>query len=57
MLINMSVWESLEALAEFVYRQSLHSGVMRRRNEFFTRPEVFLALWWFTSVIARPSLA
>ena len=53
----MSVWESLEALAEFVYRQSLHSGVMRRRNEFFTRPEVFLALWWFTSVIARPSLA
>ena len=46
MMINMSVWESLEALAAFVYRQGEHRAVMRRRAEFFTRPEVFMALWW-----------
>ncbi len=56
MLINMSVWESLEALAEFVYRQPLHRGIMRRRNEFFTRPEVFLALWWVPAG-HRPTIA
>jgi len=46
MMINMSVWESLEALAAFVYRQGEHRAIMRRRAEFFTRPEVFMALWW-----------
>ena len=38
MMINMSVWESLEALAAFVYRQGEHRAIMRRRAEFFTRP-------------------
>jgi hypothetical protein len=56
MLLNMSVWESLEALAGFVYRQPLHRGIMRRRNEFFTRPEVFLALWWVPAG-HRPTIA
>jgi heme-degrading monooxygenase HmoA len=46
MMINMSLWESLEALAAFVYRQGDHRAIMRRRAEFFTRPEVFMALWW-----------
>jgi hypothetical protein len=46
MLINMSVWESVEALAAFVYRAPAHRDVMGRRAEFFTRPEVYLALWW-----------
>ena len=56
MLINMSVWESLEALVGFVYRQPLHGEIMRRRNEFFTRPEVFLALWWVPAG-HRPTIA
>lgn len=46
MLLNMSVWQSLEALAGFVYRTPEHRAVMRRRAEFFTRPEVYVALWW-----------
>jgi heme-degrading monooxygenase HmoA len=46
MMINMSVWESLDALAAFVYRQGEHRAIMRRRTEFFSRPEVFMALWW-----------
>src|SRR5919198_2764622 len=38
LLINMSVWESLEALADFVYR-SAHTPVMRRRREWFEHLE------------------
>jgi hypothetical protein len=44
-MINMSVWESVEALWEFVY-DSRHLDVMRRRREWFTRMDVYLCLWW-----------
>src|SRR3954454_23600523 len=33
-LVNMSVWDSVEALSEFVYR-SAHTGYLRRRREWF----------------------
>jgi hypothetical protein len=46
MLVNMSVWESVEALADFVYRSG-HIEVMRRRREWATRmPEAYMVLWW-----------
>jgi hypothetical protein len=45
MLVNMSVWESIEELAEFVYRSG-HVEVMRRQREWFERIELVLALWW-----------
>jgi hypothetical protein len=46
LLINMSVWESIDALAEFVYRTP-HRDILRRRAQFFERPvEAFLVLWW-----------
>jgi hypothetical protein len=46
LLVNMSVWESVEALADFVYRSD-HVAVMRRRREFFERmAEAFMVLWW-----------
>ncbi len=45
-LINMSVWESVEALFQFVYRTA-HTAVMVRRREWFEKPEQpFLCLWW-----------
>jgi hypothetical protein len=44
--LNMSVWESLEALADFAYRSG-HREVMRRRREWFEPPEAaYIALWW-----------
>jgi hypothetical protein len=47
--MNMSVWESLEALAAFVYR-SEHRLFMRRRREWFEAPDaLYLALWWVPS--------
>jgi hypothetical protein len=44
--INMSVWESIDALAAFVYRNMDHRGVMRRRREWFEEMKVYMALWW-----------
>ena len=45
-ILNMSVWESVEALAAFVYSEQ-HRQVLRRRREWFERmEEAYLALWW-----------
>jgi hypothetical protein len=46
LLLNMSVWQSIEALAEFTYRTP-HRDVMRHRREWFERPaDAYLVLWW-----------
>lgn len=44
--INMTVWESVEALAAFAYRNLTHRMVMRRRAEWFVEMPAYLALWW-----------
>jgi heme-degrading monooxygenase HmoA len=45
-IVNLSVWESLEALRSFVYA-SRHLDVMRRRRQWFHRmADPYLALWW-----------
>ena len=44
--INLSVWESREALWDYVYR-SPHLEVLRRRREWFDRhAQMHMALWW-----------
>lgn len=44
--INLTVWESIEHLSAFAYRNATHRGVMRRRREWFVEMPVYLALWW-----------
>jgi hypothetical protein len=45
-LINMSVWESREALWEFTYRSD-HLAFLRSRRDWFEAPAgPHLALWW-----------
>lgn len=45
-LVNVSVWESLETLKAFVYR-SHHIDVLRQREQWFERMQGFYtALWW-----------
>jgi hypothetical protein len=45
-IMNMSVWDSVEALAAFVYSEQ-HRQVLRRRREWFEQmEEAYLALWW-----------
>lgn len=46
LLVNMSVWTDVEALAAFVYRNADHLALMRRRKEWFEKIEIFQALWW-----------
>lgn len=49
-LVNLSVWETLEALRNFVYRNGPHLDFMRRRREWFHRmAEPYLVLWWVPS--------
>jgi hypothetical protein len=45
MIVNMSVWESIEDLAAFVYRSG-HVDVMRRRREWFEPMKPYMVLWW-----------
>ena len=45
-IVNMSVWASVEQLREYVYKGA-HAGVMRQRREWFEKFEgMYLALWW-----------
>lgn len=45
-LVNMSVWEGLEALRDYVYRSD-HLALLRARKQWFeSMTEAFTALWW-----------
>ena len=45
-LVNMSVWEKVESLHNYIYH-SAHNEVMARRKEWFERMlEVYSVLWW-----------
>ena len=46
LIANMSVWESLEALFDYVYKSG-HLQVLSRRKEWFERSDTpSLVLWW-----------
>jgi hypothetical protein len=46
LIVNMSVWESIDTLADFAYR-SAHREVMAGRRQWFERmSEAYLVLWW-----------
>ena len=46
MLVNISVWEDMESLRQFVFKTA-HSDIMKRRAEWFDRMESdYLVLWW-----------
>jgi len=45
-IVNLTVWESIDALADFTYRSG-HVEFLRRRREFFEVPtQPILCLWW-----------
>lgn len=46
LLLNMSVWESVEALKDYTYRTA-HAEVLRDRKQWFEKFEgAYLAMWW-----------
>ncbi len=45
-IVNLTVWESIDALADFTYRSG-HVAFLRRRRDFFEAPsKPILCLWW-----------
>ena len=45
-IVNMTVWESVEALFDYVYKSS-HRLVMARRRQWFDKPaSAYQVLWW-----------
>jgi uncharacterized protein DUF3291 len=55
-IVNLTVWESIDALYGYTYR-SAHLPVLQRRREWFVRSQrPHLALWWIAAG-QRPTLA
>jgi hypothetical protein len=49
MIVNMSVWESADALFDYVYRSG-HKAYLARRKDWFSMPaEMHLVLWWVSA--------
>jgi hypothetical protein len=45
-IVNMSVWESVETLRAYTY-ETVHAEFLRRRRDWFEKFDgVFVALWW-----------
>ena len=56
MLVNLSVWEDVKALHNYVFK-SAHTEIMGRRKEWFSRmQQAYLVLWWVPAG-HRPTLA
>jgi hypothetical protein len=54
-IVNMSVWESVDHLRAYVYRSG-HVEVLKRRQEWFEKMDrPFLAMWWVPAG-HRPSI-
>jgi len=46
LIVNMSLWASVEVLADYAYRSD-HVRVLRRRKEWFeSLEEAYQVLWW-----------
>lgn len=54
--INMTVWETIDHLSAFAYRNLTHRSVMRRRRDWFVELPAYLALWWIPAG-TTPTLA
>ncbi|MDX1755691.1 MAG: DUF3291 domain-containing protein [Marinobacter sp.] len=55
-LVNLSVWDSIESLHDYVYR-SAHVEIMRRKKEWFHKlGEAHMVLWWVPAG-HRPTVA
>jgi len=55
-MINLSVWESLETLRDFTFRSG-HLDVLRRRREWFMPLGDIYAVNWWVPAGHRPTVA
>jgi hypothetical protein len=57
LIVNMSVWDSVEALGDFVYRDPAHLAVLSRRRDGFTRLDAAHQVLWWVRAGRRPTVA
>ena len=55
-LVNFSTWESIDALADYVYRTA-HTEYLRRRREWFDRFDGATVVLWWVPAGHRPTVA
>jgi hypothetical protein len=55
-IINMSVWESVEALFQFAYNTQ-HTDFFRRRKEWFEKMDTPVLVMWWVPAGHNPTLA
>ena len=55
LLVNMSTWESVDTLHDFVFRTA-HTDFLRRRREWFEVPVAPTTVLWWVPAGHRPSL-
>lgn len=56
LIINMSVWQSPDALFNFTYKSD-HSKVMAQRRQWFGRPDGPYQVLWWVAAGHEPSVA
>lgn len=56
LLVNMSVWKSMDALFQFTY-QSEHVEIFKRRKEWFTAISGMHMVCWYISPDSLPTLS
>lgn len=54
LIINMSVWLSLEALFKFTY-SSEHVGILKRKKEWFTKMKDMHMAFWYLPIGHEPT--
>lgn len=55
-LVNMSVWQDVQSLSDYVYK-SAHAEMLKRRREWFARVEQMHQVLWWVPAGHRPSVA
>jgi heme-degrading monooxygenase HmoA len=56
MLVNLTVWETVEALHAYTYRSG-HAGVFRQRKHWFEPSEKAAVVLWWLPIGQIPSLS
>ena len=56
LIINLTVWESLEALRNFTYSNPLHRQVFRNRRDWLLPLQPSYALWYINKKDGYPTI-
>ena len=54
-IVNMSVWQNLERLKDYVYK-SAHTNILKRRAEWFEKVRDAMVVMWWVPVDHEPTV-